>query len=65
MLMVFFEYAPDSSTKINLYSSYSDQHTQTLSPDTIAIQTLKTAGNSLISQGKTEKQFEWHRRQHQ
>ncbi len=49
-----FEFSLDSSTKFNLYSSFSSQQTQTLSPDTVAIQTLKLSGNYISSIGKTD-----------
>ncbi len=49
-----FEYAPDSSTKIDLNSAFTDQQTLILSPDTVAIQTIKLSGNYISSIGKTD-----------
>jgi Outer membrane protein beta-barrel family len=49
-----FEYAPDSSTKISMNTSFASQQTRTFSPDTVAIQTLKLSGNYLSSIGKTD-----------
>jgi hypothetical protein len=49
-----FEYRIDSSTQVNLFSNYGNQQTVNQTTDTVAIQTLKSAGSYLSSLGKTD-----------